>query len=115
MGTQIFDRLKKILSVSLLFFFLISLTDVSASEINFKSTREYQLGYQAGAHDSYKVGYDAGYEDCLKSGQKGVLTRIPDPSIKDNWTENYKRGYEEGFKKEFIVGYNNGRFKCLKK
>lgn len=115
MGKQIFCRFKKTLSVSLLVFFLISLTAASASATQVKGTRSYQLGYQSGAQDGYKVGYDAGSEDCLKSGQKGVLTKIPDPLIKDNWIENYKIGYKEGFKQGYINGYNDGRFKCLKK
>jgi hypothetical protein len=114
MGKQTFERTKNILIILLLVFFLISITDASASAVQIKGTRSYQLGYLKGAQDGYKVGYDAGYGDCLKSGQKGILNRIPDPSIKDNWTKNYKRGYEDGFKKGYIVGYNNSRFKCLK-
>jgi flagellar biosynthesis/type III secretory pathway protein FliH len=89
----------------------VTASSASAKQVN----GNYQTGYQAGTQDGYKVGYNAGHEDCLKNGQNGVLTKIPNPTIKDKWTKSYTKGYKEAFKKGYISGYNNARFKCLKK
>ncbi|MHB8103675.1 MAG: hypothetical protein ACYDEF_16295 [Methanosarcina sp.] len=114
MEKQTFARIIKVLSFLLLIFFIMFLTAASAGAKNVYVPCDYQVGSQAGAQYGYKVGYDAGYKDCLKYGLKGVLTKIPVPDIKDEWTNNYKRGYIESFKKEYIEGYHDVRFACLK-
>jgi flagellar biosynthesis/type III secretory pathway protein FliH len=113
MGNQTFSRIRKILGVLLLVSLILFVTASSASAK--LSNKDYQTGYQAGTKDGYKVGYNAGHEDCLKHGQNGVLTKIPDPTVKDQWTKSYIKGYKEAFKKAYVSGYNNARFKCLKK
>jgi len=115
MGKQTFTKITKILSFLLLVSFIMSVTAASASAISVKGPRDYQIGYRAGSQYGYKVGHHDGYEDCLKYGQKGVLTHIPAPAIKNDWTKNYKRGYKGGYKKGYIAGYNDGRYKCLQK
>jgi hypothetical protein len=115
MGKQTFMKITKVLSVLLLVSFIMSVTAASASAISVKGPRDYKIGYRAGSQYGYTVGHHAGYEDCLKYGQTGVLTHIPAPAIKNNWTKNYKRGYKEGYKKGYITGYNKWRYKCLKK
>jgi hypothetical protein len=118
MGKQIFNRINRITktsSILLLVSFIISVTATSASATNVDSSKDYQVGYHAGAEDGYKVGYDNGLKDCFEYSNHEVLTKILDPIFKDEWTINYKTGYKEGYKKGYIVGYNSGRFQCLKK
>lgn len=115
MGKQTFTKITKILSFLLLVSFIMSVTAASASAISVKGPRDYQIGYRAGSQYGYKVGHHGGYEDCLKYGQKGVLTHIPAPAIKNDWTKNYKRGYKGGYKRGYIAGYNDERYKCLQK
>jgi len=115
MGKQIYERIKKTLSVLLLASFIMFVTDASASAKQINVSRNYQKGYHDGAQDGYKVGYNNGYEDCLKYGKEGVLKKVPAPAIKDNRSKSYKRGYKVGFKKGYLNGYSTGRFKCLKK
>ena len=118
MGKQTFTKITKILSFLLLVSFIMSVTAASTSAISVKGPRDYQIGYRAGSQNGYTVGHHDGYEDCLKYGQKGVLTHIPAPAIKNdwtknNWTKNYKRGYKGGYEKGYIAGYNDERYKCL--
>src|SRR5665811_1927650 len=99
MEKQTFTKITKILSFLLLVSFIMSVTAASASAISVKGPRDYQIGYRTGSQYGYKVGHHDGYEDCLKYGQTGVLTHIPAPAIKNdwtknNWTKNYKRGYK---------------------
>ena len=115
MGKQTFTKITKILSFLLLVSFIMSVTAASASAISVKGPRDYQIGYRASSQYDYKVGHHDGYEDCLKYGQKGVLTHIPAPAIKNDWTKNYKRGYKGGYKRGYIAGYNDERYKCLLK
>jgi flagellar biosynthesis/type III secretory pathway protein FliH len=118
MGKQIFNRIKRMTktsSILLFVFFIISMTATSASATNVDSSKDYQVGYQAGAQDGYKVGYDKGLKDCSEYGQNDVLTKILDPILKDELTKSYKTGYKEGFEEGYIAGYNSGRFNCLKK
>ena len=103
------------MSFLLLVFLIMFVTTASASAKIVHGPRDYKVGSQAGVQYGYKEGYHAGYEDCLKHSHMGVLTKIPSPAIKDNWTNNYKRGYKEGFKKGYVAGYNSERFTCLKK
>ena len=112
-GKQTFTKITKILSFLLLVSFIMSVTAASTSAISVKGPRDYQIGYRAGSQYGYKVGHHDGYEDCLKYGQKGVLTHIPAPAIKNDWTKNYKRGYKGGYKRGYIAGYNDERYKCL--
>jgi hypothetical protein len=89
--------------------------DISATETNGYGFRANKIGSLSGSQYGYKEGYNVGLEDCLKHRQKGVLTKITDPVINNNWTKNYRGGYKEGFKKGYLNGYNDARFKCLKK
>ena len=116
MGKQTSNKIKKTLSVLLLVSFIMFLTatSVNAKNVNI-SHLGYNGGYAAGYLDSYKSGYTTGHQDCLKYGKQGILTKIPDPVIKDNWTEDYKKDYINGFKKGYISGYDSGRYTCLKK
>jgi hypothetical protein len=114
MGIQALYIKKKALSFLLLVFFIVSVTATSASAANIQGSRDYKIGYQAGVQYGYKAGSDASHADCLKYGQKSVLSKIPHPVIKDNWTTNYKEGYIKGFKNGYVAGYNSVRFTCLK-
>ena len=117
MGKQISNRNNRMTKTSsiLLVFFIISVTATSASATNVDSSKDYQLGYQAGTQGGYTVGCDKGLKDCSDYGQNDVLTKILDPILKDEWTKNYKAGYKEGFEEGYIAGYNSGRLNCLKK
>jgi hypothetical protein len=132
MGKQKFTRLTKILSVLLLFSFIMFVTaasasgnthidasahvrDALASESNGYGSRDSKIGSLSGSQYGHKEGYNDGLEDCLKHGQEGVLTKMTDPEINDKWTEKYKRSYREGFNKGYFNGYNDARFNCFKK
>ena len=116
MRKQTSNKIKKTLSVLLLVSFIMFVTAASVNAKNVNNSHlSYEGGYAKGYLDSYKNGYNAGHQDCLKYGKQGIITKIPDPVIKDNWTKDYAKDYTDGFKKGYISGYDSGRYTCLKK
>ena len=113
MEKQSLDRIKKIICFLLLISFIMSTTVTAVNAVSFKNNPSYQRGYQAGAKDGYRVGYNTGNQDCISHRQNGVITKIPNPIDKAEWSKHYTAGYNTGFKARYIVGYNKARFKCL--
>ncbi len=104
MGKQIYERIRKTLSVLLLFLCVASLAATSisaaASVYGDKSDDSYTRGYWEG----YSKGYNTGFTDGIAGKSPRMFLMIyygPD--------SGYNGGYYNGFRDGYGAGYNAGR------